>query len=283
MPDKNTLVGSVLIPAHNEATVIRRCLDSLFAEFLPGELEVVVSCNGCTDGTADIVRSTGHPARVVEVSQASKTAALRAGEEMLEMFPRLYLDADVILPSAAARLVLNQLRSGPALAARPPISYDTTKSSALVRSYYRARARIPSLMGALWGAGVYGLSAAGRARFADYPDAINDDLFIDQCFKQSEIEIVDSLPVVVIVPRQIKDLLRMLRRVYRGNTENRMLLTSGESTTRSTLHEMIRSATAGPGQATESVLYMAIAIAARLMLKSSASSDWERDDSSREV
>ena len=39
-------LGSVVIPAHNESTAIRRCLDALFAGLAPGELDVVVVCNG---------------------------------------------------------------------------------------------------------------------------------------------------------------------------------------------------------------------------------------------
>ena len=90
-------LGSAVIPAHNEAAVILRCLDTLLAGFRPGELDVVVTCNGCTDGTADVVRSSGHQVRVLEIDAASKPAALRAAEEVVTAFPRLYLDADVVL------------------------------------------------------------------------------------------------------------------------------------------------------------------------------------------
>ena len=68
-----------------------------------------------------------------------------------EGFPRLYLDADVMLAGSAARVVLERLRSG-ALAARPPIRYETSGASAPVRSYYRARSRVPAVLGSLWGA-----------------------------------------------------------------------------------------------------------------------------------
>ena len=51
-------IGSVAIPAHNEATVIRRLLDTLLHDTIAGEIEMAVVCNGCSDGTADIVRSS---------------------------------------------------------------------------------------------------------------------------------------------------------------------------------------------------------------------------------
>ena len=78
-------IGSVVIPAHNEATTIRRCHDALLAGFAPGELDVAVSCNGCTDGTADIVRSSWPAVQVIEVTKASKPAALRAADEALSV------------------------------------------------------------------------------------------------------------------------------------------------------------------------------------------------------
>ena len=50
------VLGSVVIPAHNEAKVIGRCLSGLLEGMAPGELEVIVVCNGCTDGSEDVAR-----------------------------------------------------------------------------------------------------------------------------------------------------------------------------------------------------------------------------------
>jgi hypothetical protein len=279
-----SLLGSVVIPAHNEAAVISRCLDALLTGFRPGELDVVVACNGCTDGTADVVRSSGLPVRVLEVEAASKPAALRAAEEMVTDFPRLYLDADVVLTAVSAGRVLERLRVGPALAARPPIKYDAEHSAPLVRSYYRARAGVPAVMGSLWGAGVYGLSEAGRARFRHYPDVVADDLFVDQHFHRWEVEIVSAPPVIISAPRRTTDLLRILRRTYQGNSENRTLpiLPAAQSaTTPSTAHDLARLASAGPSKAIDAATYAALAAFARLTLAVAAPSHWERDNSSR--
>lgn len=277
------LLGSVIIPAHNEAGVISRCLDALLVGFEPGELDVVVACNGCTDGTADVVRSYGHPVRITEVDAASKPAALRAADKVTTAFPRLYLDADVVLTSASARQVLEHLRTGAALAARPPIKYDTERSTLFVRSYYRARASVPAVMGSLWGAGVYGLSEAGRARFGHYPDVVADDLFVDQQFSRAEIEIVKSPPVVVNAPRRTADLLRILRRTYQGNSENRALggSVTNSTTTPSTLRDLARLVFGRPAKAVDAGIYLALAALARLTLAIAAPGQWERDNSSR--
>jgi hypothetical protein len=122
----------------------------LLAGFRRGELEVVVARNGSTDDTADIFRSSGYPVRIIEILVASKSAALRAADELAVAFPRIYMDADVILTAASARQVLERLSHGTALAARPPIKYEAERSAALVRSYYRARAEVPAVMGSLW-------------------------------------------------------------------------------------------------------------------------------------
>jgi hypothetical protein len=219
--------------------------------------------------------------RVIELEQASKAAALRAADEALTAFPRIYLDADVVLAGSSARLVIERLRSGPALAARPPIQYNTSGADPLVRSYYRARVRVPSVMSSLWGAGVYGLSAAGRARFGTFPDLVADDMFVDQWFKRSEFEIVGTEPVLVKAPRRTPDLVRILRRAYQGNAEIHQLPDAQESTATSTLHDLVAAVGSRPWLAVDVSAYLGIAIAARITLALSPPTRWARDESSR--
>ena len=276
-------LGSVVIPAHNESAGIRRCLNALFTGVTPGELDVIVVCYGSTDDTAPLARSSGHPVRVIELKVASKSAALRAGDEVARALPRIYLDADVVLHGSAARVILERLRAG-AVAARPPIRYATSASSAPVRSYYRARSQMPALLGSLWGAGVYGLSKAGRSRFDAFPDVVADDLWVDRQFAPGEIEIVDCKPVEVDVPRRVRDLLSVLRRTYRGKAENASVdpHDRARETTLSTLQQLRRVGAAGPRAALDAATYAAFAVGARLMLAiPRAGPGWERDDSSR--
>jgi glycosyltransferase involved in cell wall biosynthesis len=278
-----SLLGSVVIPANNEAARIQRCLDALFADVAPGELEVLVVCNGCADDTAALARSSGHPLRVIELEAASKPAALRAGDEAALALPRIYLDADVVLRGSAARVVLRRLGAG-AIAARPPIRYDSSASSAPVRSYYRARSRLPALLGSLWGAGAYGLSQAGRSRFDAFPDVVADDLWVDRQFAADEIEIVDCAPVLVAAPRATSDLIRVLRRTYRGKAEIAGIDPHDRSTetTLSTLQQLRRLVATGPRAALDAATYAAFAVGARLALSAPlAAARWERDDSSR--
>jgi glycosyltransferase involved in cell wall biosynthesis len=283
-------LGSVVIPAHNEASVIDRCLTNLLEGFAAEELDVLVVCNGCRDDTAARARAWGSRVHVIELAQASKPAALRAGDSAARAFPRLYLDADVILAGPAARRVLDHLRAG-AIAARPPIRYDTGRCSPLVRSYYRARERVPAVMGSLWGAGVCGLSAAGRRRFREFPDLVADDLWLDRQYDPAEIEIVDCIPVLVAAPRRTRDLLNILRRTYRGKAGTRPergIDRRAREITKATLVDLGKLACAGPKPAIDGVIYALFAIGARLSLALRANScaaqgagHWERDDSSR--
>jgi len=276
-------IGSVVIPAHNESVVIRRCLDALLSDFAPGELDIVVSCNGCTDDTADIVRSSWPAVRVIELAQASKPAALRAADEVLSVFPRIYMDADVVLPAASARLIIEYLRTDSALAARPSPGYDTSHADALVRSYHRARARLLSRTQALWaGDGVYGVSAAGRARYGTYPDVVADDLFAAQWFRPSEVKIIASAPSVVTAPRRTRDLFRIMRRRYQGNTDIRGLRDGPASTMPSTLRGLAAVALSGPGAAADTATFLGVAAAARITRAVSPPAGWSRDESSRE-
>ena len=206
MPTK----GSILIPAHNEAAVIARCLDALFEDVCPGELEAVVVCNGCSDDTARVVRDSEHDVMVLESDVPSKPEALRMGERVLKAFPRLYLDADVILRGRSALALCERLRQGPALAARPPILYEVDGASGPVRRYYKARERLTADIVSLWGAGIYGLSQEGRARFGAYPDIVGEDLFVDSQFAEHEVEVVCSAPVIVRAPRRTADLVRII-------------------------------------------------------------------------
>ncbi|MFF5793534.1 WecB/TagA/CpsF family glycosyltransferase [Paeniglutamicibacter sp. NPDC012692] len=272
--------GSVVIPAHNEAGVIARTLAPLAPLAEAGLIEVVVACNGCTDNTAQIVRDFAG-IKVIESKIPSKVAALNLADQLAEVFPRLYLDADIIITVSALRMTFDYLSSPQALSARPAFDYDTSGASWPVRAFYRARRRIPSTNQALWGAGAYGMSHAGRGRFAEFPDLTADDLFVDQQFARAEKTVLPSIPVRVKTPRTVGALLAVLRRTFRGQDE----LAAGEHqpSTGRTLRELLASA-AGPVTAFDVLVYATLVAAARAQNRTTAKGlarAWERDDTSR--
>jgi hypothetical protein len=274
-------IGSVAIPAHNESAVIGRCLDALLGGLQPGELEILVVCNGCTDETADLVRSKWPSVQVIEITEASKPAALRMADETLAAFPRIYLDADVRLPGTTAKRLIEDLRGGSSIAARPGYIWDVSRSDPLVRSYYRGLARVQAGRNSLWG-GVYGLSQEGRSRFSMFPDLIADDLFVDQMFTPAEIKIVDvEEPAVISVPRGIGDLFRVVRRRRKGNADLNSTPGDSATTTSSTVTTLLSAARSGPVAAVDAFFFFAFAIIVRISVKVSPPIGWSRDDSSR--
>lgn len=272
----STLTGTVIIPAHNEAAVIRRTLTALAGPLATGSIEVIVACNGCSDRTAEIARSFPG-VRVLEVDEASKISALNAADRAATRWPRIYLDADIELPVEALGATLRRLTGDPALfCARPAFSYNTDGASWPVRAYYRARNRLPQSSESMWGAGVYGLSRAGHDRLGEFPAVTADDCYVDRLYGEGEKVTLDCAPVIVRTPRSAKALLAILKRVYRGNAELSSL--AGSHTGR-TVRELAGSVR-GPLSAVDAAVYAAFAVTGRVARRRRPSG-WERDDSSR--
>lgn len=103
---------SVVIPARNEERVLGRCLDSIraAAEPYPGEVEVVVVLNRCTDATGRIAADKG--ARIVRddrpcLSAIRNTGARAAAGDML-----VTIDADSWMSPGTLREIDAALGSG---------------------------------------------------------------------------------------------------------------------------------------------------------------------------
>jgi len=207
---------SVVIPAHNEASVIGQLLDRLDSCALSGELDVIVVANGCSDDTAAVARR--HQARVVELPEGSKTAALRAGDSAAESWPRFYVDADIEvagddLVALAAMLSVSR----PAVA--PSLRLDTSESSRLVASYHRIWIELPSVQRSLAGRGCFGMTEVGRSRWGEWPDLTADDQFANQRFLDDEKAIHPEVFTLVRPPYTIRGLINRKRRSHRGNTD----------------------------------------------------------------
>ena len=269
---------SVVIPAHNEAAVIARCLHALLDGVPTGELEVTVVCNGCADDTAAIARGF-KGVTVVELPMASKVKALREGDRHTTVFPRVYLDGDIELPPETWRELFQALRRVPCAAPSP--EFQVTGRSWAIRSFYSVWRELPYWRGNAVGSGVYGLSEQGRARFGEFPDLTADDQFVMQLFESHERETLRSRTFTIHTPRTLRGLVRMRTRVYRGNRE---LARSGLARTapptggRSmTIARLARS----PRRLPEVLCYLSINTVAKA-LASRPSRGWERDDSARQ-
>ena len=221
--------AAIIIPAHNEEAVIGRCLATLLGDAEPGEFQVVVACNGCGDATADIARHWGPDVQVLEITEASKTAALQAGDDCAKVFPRVYLDADIKLDTESARRLADALSGeDPALAAAPGMTLQLADRSRPIRAFYRMWQFVPWFNEAPLGDGCFGLSAEGRARFDQWPAIVADDLFANRLFSVAERRSVPDATFVVRPPRTLRSLVNVRTRIYSGNLQYEEALRAGK-------------------------------------------------------
>lgn len=217
---------SVIIAAHNEEAVIDRCLTALLAQDVPGRLEIIVSANGCADRTAEVAARRG--AVVIDRPEPGKAAALNAAEDVAGSFPRIYLDADIVVPPGGLTALCEALDAPGILAAVPARRIEVVGRSWPVRAYTAISSRLPVFRRGLFGRGLIALSEEGRDRFADFPTLVADDLFLDSLFDDAEKREVAAIEVVVEAPMRTSDLLARLIRVRRGNAQLRAAAASGE-------------------------------------------------------
>lgn len=280
---------SIVVPAFNEAPALRRLLPRLLAGADPGEFEVVVIANGCTDDSAEAARSFGSAVRVLETPVANKFRALRLGDEAATTFPRIYLDSDVELGCADARLLAAAVASGPILAAAPEREIPLDGCSWTVRWYYDVWLRLPVVRAGLFGRGVIAVSAAGYERLAAIPELMGDDLAASLAFGAEERTVVEQARALIRPPRTLADLVRRRTRVNTVTTQagaRAELASVGAEarTSRADLLALIRSAPVRMAPRVAWFLYVTL-ITRRRSRKAVAAGDyatWLRDESSRE-
>lgn len=213
-------VTSIVIPAHNEGRVIGRLLDALLDGAPAAGPDIVVVCNGCTDDTAAVAAARGHRVRVIETPTPSKHHALRVGDEHARGFPRLYVDADVVVGAADVRALADTLADSPALlAAAPGRDIPLTGCAWPVRAYYRVWQLLPAVREGLFGRGVIAVTEPGHARLAALPPLMADDLAASLAFAPGERRVVESARVVVLPPRTWGDLIKRRVRAATSSAE----------------------------------------------------------------
>jgi glycosyltransferase involved in cell wall biosynthesis len=186
---------SVVIPAHNEEKVIGRCLDFV-AHLGPGEAEVVVVPNGCTDRTAEVAAAVPG-VTVVDLPEGAKWRALNAGDAAATAFPRIYLDADIVLSAETLRALAGALGDGRPRVAAPRVQFRVEGRPYAVRAFYAAYERLPYVRNGLTGLGVFALSEEGRARFGEFPNVTADDLYVQRLFTLPEREVLQDVTFLV--------------------------------------------------------------------------------------
>jgi len=100
---------SILVPAHNEAGVLRECLDAVLRQTLPVD-EIVVVADACTDNTVEVAREYG--AVVVETEQGGKAASQDVGLPYVTGDLLVCIDADTIIADDVVERFVDELENG---------------------------------------------------------------------------------------------------------------------------------------------------------------------------
>lgn len=276
-------MATVIVPAHNEASVIRRCLDSLIGQ--AGLKTLIVACNGCTDDTAKIVRNEYPQAICLDIATPSKVNALNEAERYVTDFPVFYIDADTQLSAGAVQTITTALADGTTLLAAPEPVINTSQSSWLVKQYYRTWLQLPYIQDGVVATCSYVISAQGRQRFTTFPAIINDDGFVRCQFKRNERRNIAGAQIFITAPRDIQSLIKIKTRARLGNMQlaAAKLCTCLEAKPYSSiLRDKLFSRDAIP-----TIIYALIATFIRLraarQYRHLQTYQWEKDQSSRTV
>ena len=211
-------MASVIVPAHNEASVIRRCLDSLIGQ--SGLDTLIVACNGCTDNTAEIVRNEYPQAICLDIAAPSKVHALNEAEKWVTTWPVFYIDADTRLSTNTIQTMTQALESdNTLLLAAPEPVIDTSRSSWLVRQYYRIWLQLPYIRDGVVATCSYVITQAGRERFTEFPAVINDDGFVRCQFERQERGNIAGAQIFITAPQDLNSLIKIKTRARLGNMQ----------------------------------------------------------------
>ena len=274
-------MATIIVPAHNEASVIQACLDSIISQ--SGVDKIIVACNGCTDTTADIVQKNYPSVHCLDIKTPSKTNALNEAEKYISSFPVFYLDADTRISENAIISITDYLSKNDTLLAAPTPIIDTSKSSWFVKQYYKIWLKLPYISDGVIGTCSFIMSEEGRKRFDHFPDIINDDGFVRCCFESHERKNIAGTEIYIKAPKTLYSLIKIKTRARLGNMQleaSNLCARPKQANYSSSMKERIFSAQFIP-TAVYIVIALIIRIRAAQQFKKLDSYTWEKDLTSR--
>jgi cellulose synthase/poly-beta-1,6-N-acetylglucosamine synthase-like glycosyltransferase len=210
----------VIIPVRNEAAIIGQTVSALKAAVGHERARLIWVCNGCTDDSALLLQTmAGTGSEVIILDEGSKTKALQAGDDMLgDLFPRLYLDADVRLAPGDLGRLMAPLRTGHADVTTARHVYDCSKASFAARAMARCWMALPyANVSAVMG--VIAVSQRGRALWGHWPTLMGDDVFVTSTVPEHRSVMVDGACATTWPPRDFGSWVRMRKRWLTGEKQ----------------------------------------------------------------
>ena len=216
-----TPIASVIVPACNESAVVGNCLRALTRTMRPGELEIIVVCNGCTDHTADVARSVSPNITVIETDTPGKANALNLGDDHAQVFPRFYVDADVVMTTTSIRRATHAINTSEAEAVAPRNELLLKDCSWAVRAFFLIWKQLPYYRNEPVGAGGYGVSRTGRARFDEFPNLLAEDDYVNFRIGRSQRIVARDAWFRTSPPKTLWALIKVRARHQRGRLQLR--------------------------------------------------------------
>lgn len=221
---------SVIIAARNEENYIQPCLKALLEQegLKPGELQVIVAANACTDATVKLASdltpafaTRGWALQVLNLADGGKLGAMAAAERAATGQCLVYLDADVICDPRLLRQIADVLAVPRPLYATGRLAVVSSPNR-VTRAYARIWQKLPFVEQGAVGAGFFAMNRAGRGRWSDWPRIISDDTFARLNFAPDErIEV--AAPYHWPMVEGFRNLVRVRRRQDAGVVELRHL------------------------------------------------------------
>lgn len=285
-PDETHPVGVVIIPAHNEQAVIARCLNAITENMAPGEFEIIVSCNGCKDQTADIARQFAG-VKIIESDLGNKANALNLADQVTEVYPRIYVDADVTISTQALRKTFKALSAidEPRVAA-PRLNVMLESTRYLVKCYYKIWGLLPYCQSNMVGSGVYGLNQAAHDQINAFPNLLAEDEYIRLNFNEDERIVIDDEVFNVYPPQSFRSLIKLRSRWNRGALEVARKYPELVKTEQREYRGRMRAILSQPRLWFALIIYCIVWLGGKLRTKwesrnSESFNEWTRDESAR--
>lgn len=226
MPELKTTIG---ICAFNEENNIRSLLQNLIQkQDLPRDLNMLIVCSGCTDGTIDVVKEFQHNDKrlrpIVELSRSGKANALnkifKEAKETSEYL--IIVNADALPEQGSINKLLSKLQSsnaGVVFAQPVPFNIKGGISYKIVKVVWRLHHLIslleePKLSGEL--------CAIRTACLQPIPEQIaTDEPYIELILRQQgyQISYLPDAKVRIRCPTNITDLLKQRKRIWIGHMQ----------------------------------------------------------------
>ncbi len=278
-------MATVIVPAHNEASVIEECLGSIVNQ--AGIDHIIVPCNGCTDNTVEIVQNKYPQVVCLDIEKPSKTNALNVAEEKAKelgvSYPIFYIDADTRLSENCIPHITQAMADGKVLLSAPTPQIDTSKSSWLVKTYYKVWINLPYIKEGVIATCSFIVSEQGRKRFDVFADVIGDDGFIRCHFKNKEIANIEGSQIYITAPRDFFSLIKIKTRARLGNME--LIAKKKCPVQEAKNYGNVMKSRLFSKEFFPTSIYIVIAfiirIRAKMQFKKLSSYQWEKDTSSR--